>query len=187
MQPDYDLYAYFKYYWRHIHYVVLAYNYIEPTILANDLLNSDEYEYLHRLISNHDLSKVSKEELVFYARYFFPIGEHDINKDKKEFKIAVAHHKKNNLHHYESLKNYNGSYWKCYIIELICDYIAMGWQFDNYLFDYYNANKENIDLPKNYKDFLEYVLTLLDTPSKKYIKEPMTFSRECELELYLSD
>lgn len=125
----------------------------------------------------HDNSKLSDEEWLPYAVRFYPIGNPDAAQVKQNFKKAALHHKLNNLHHFESLRNYRGSDWKCYIIEMICDYIAMGWEFGVYIFEYYDKNKEKIQLPHEYKTYLEQVLHTLRTPSMSAIEEPLTNKR----------
>lgn len=178
MQKDYNEKKYFMHYLTHTYLVVLAWKEIQDILIENDLLNKDEIEKINHLILWHDNSKISSEEWLPYARKFHPIGENqDTNKTKTEFKKAVAHHKRINLHHFESLKNYDGPDWKCYVIELICDYIAMGWEFNNYIFEYYNRNKENIDLPIVYKEYLEQILNLLTSASLHFVEEPLTLKR----------
>lgn len=118
-----------------------------------------------------------------YARKFYPEGIQDQNQAKEEFKKAVEHHKNNNLHHFESLRNYSGSDWKCYIIEMICDYIAMGWELGVYIFEYYDKDREKIELPHEYKTYLEHVLNILKTPSMSAINEPLTVKRMQYLDL----
>lgn len=177
MNKDCNELLHFTHYMKHTLYVVLAWKEIQDIILDNNLINEEEFKKINQLIIWHDNSKISKEEWLPYARQFNPLGYADSNKVKKEFKQAVTHHKKNNLHHFESLKNYIGPDWKCYIIEMICDYIAMGWEFDNYIFEYYEKSKEKIVLPTLYQNYLDEILNALKCPSMHYINEPLTKKR----------
>lgn len=177
MEKDYDEKNYFLHYIKHTYYVVLAWKGIQDILIEKNLITEDEFEKINQLITWHDNSKISKEEWRPYARKFNPIGSQDIDKVKIGFKEAVHHHKKNNFHHFESLKDYKGIDWKCYIIEMICDYIAMGWEFNNYIFDYYESNKEKIKLPVKYKEYLEEVLTTLKISSLSFLEEPITINK----------
>lgn len=57
---------------------------------------------------------------------------------------------------------------------MICDYIAMGCEFNKYIFEYYEENKEEIDLPVQYKEYLNELLNLLKDRSMHYISESLT-------------
>lgn len=177
MQTNCNQRLYFMHYLKHTYFVVLAWKQIQDIIIENNLINETEFQKINQLIIYHDNSKISKEEWLPYARKFNPIGNQDIDKVSAEFKEAVKHHKGNNFHHFELLKTYIGPYWKCYIIEMICDYIAMGWEFGTYIFEYYDANKEKIDLPIPYQEYLDEVLNLLRDPSMHPIQEPLTHKR----------
>ncbi len=168
---------YFKHYAKHTYYVVLAWKEIQDVLIANDLISETEFYRINQLIIWHDNSKISREEWLPYARKFYPEGKQNKDEIKEEFKKAVEHHKSTNLHHFESLRDYTGYDWKCYIIELVCDYIAMGWEFGVYVFEYYTSNREKIDLPCEYKEYLEQVLKCLKDPSVAAIEEPITPKR----------
>ena len=58
---------------------------------------------------------------------------------------------------------------------MVCDYIAMGWEFDNYILEYYDKAKDEIDLPEQYKSFLESILNLIRTDNElSFAEEAMT-------------
>lgn len=177
---------YFDYYARHTYLVVLAWKYIQDILLEHNLITEEEFIKINNLIIWHDNSKISKEEFIPYACRFYPSEEvlspEETAYIKSKFKEAVKHHKENNIHHYETLRNYQGEDWRCYIIEMICDYIAMGWQFDNYLFEYYESIKEKLNFPLEYAEYLNNVLAILKDPSMHYIEEPLTMKREAILD-----
>ena len=113
IRNDYNEQEYFMHYFKHTYLVILAWKYIQDIIIENKLINELEFNKINQLIIWHDNSKISNTEWVPYARKFHPIGNQDIDKVNLEFKMAVNHHKNNNLHHFESLKNYAGPNWKC--------------------------------------------------------------------------
>jgi len=175
MQKDYDEKKYFMHYLKHTYFVVLAWKSIQDILIKNDLINEKEFNKINELILWHDNSKISKKEWTSYARMFYSIKNQNMDDIKKEFKEASKRHKKNNLHHFESLKDYKGPDFKCYIIEMICDYIAMGWEFNNYIFEYYEQNKEKINLPILYQEYLDNVLEIIKEVN--FINEPLTQKR----------
>ena len=160
MEIKYDAWAFFADYNKHIKFVIYAWLTIRDFIWEQGLLTDAEYKKVNNLIALHDDSKMSKEEYNAYATWFFPTEDVDRENFKGEFKKAVAHHKQANLHHFESLRNYKGPWWRCYIIEMICDYIAMGWKLGHFIFEYYDEHKEEMGLPKEYQEYLDKVLGL---------------------------
>lgn len=168
-----------EHYFRHIYYVVLAWKLICEYMISHDLITEEEFRKINHLIAWHDNSKISEEERCGYQKLYL---KNKSEEEKREVLSAIYHHKKNNLHHYESLKDYHGDDWKCYVIELICDYIAMGWELENSLFEYYEEFKEKIDLPKEYKEYLENVLNILKESCYDEIQHPL--SRELENKLF---
>lgn len=96
-------------------------------------------------IKNHDISKLSRYEFVSYRQFFYPT-EKEI-KDKGLFNDAWRHHLENNPHHWENwTKNYPNSIH--YLIENICDWMAMGYEFGDTAKEYYENNKYKIHLPE---------------------------------------
>lgn len=184
MTHDCNINLYFCHYATHTYYVVLAWKEIQDILIENNLITESEFNKINQLVIWHDNSKISTAELFPYARKFNPIGIQNQEKVNAEFKEATKHHKNNNLHHFESLKNYTGADWKCYIIEMICDYIAMGWEFGTFIFEYYENNKFKISLPPLYQEYLDTVLNVLKTPLMNYIKEPLTRKRIIYLDYF---
>lgn len=182
MAADCNERAYMYHYFKHTWFVVLAWKEIQDLIIANDLITEEEFQKINQLIIWHDNSKISKEEWLPYARRFNPIGNLDKDTVKREFKEAVRHHKSVNIHHFENLRTYEGPYWRCYIIEMICDFIAMGWELGHYIFEYYEEHKHEMQLPVEYQEYLDRVLEVLRDPSMHYIEEPLTTKRMTYLE-----
>lgn len=176
----YEEMQYCLHYTKHCCYVVLAWKQIQNALINNNLITSDEFNKIDDLIIWHDNSTIESDEWIPYVNKFF--GKDYDKECEEEFKEAVRRHKERNLQHYESLKDYKGDDWRCYIVEMICDYIAMGWEFNSYIFEYYEEVKSKIDLPLEYKEYLDAVLNVLKDPSLHSLEEPMT--EEAEARLY---
>ena len=158
MAQAFDVIAYFDYYRRHTYNVVLAWKDIQDLIIENKIINKEEFDKINRLIIWHDNSKIAAEEFAAYGAKFYPIGSINKEESKAVFKVAWEHHKAKNIHHHQTLKDYKGDDWICYLIELICDWIAFGWETGDLIHEYYDKNKEQIDLPIEYKNKLESIL-----------------------------
>lgn len=115
-------------------------------------------------ILNHDISKYSFEEFEPYRMRFFSIIEDEKDNNSKVFDEAWKHHYTYNQHHW--------NYWVrsddivvamdlIYIIEMICDWIAMGYKFKNTAYDYYYKNKDNIKLHDDTRLIVEKYLDQL--------------------------
>jgi len=159
MQENFDVYGYINYYFNHTYNVVLAWKDIQQTLLENKVINKLEFDKINELIIWHDNSKISKEEFEAYGLKFFPLGATEF--DEEIFKKAWQHHKENNLHHHQTLKEHKGQYHICYLVEMICDWIAMGWETNNLAQDYYQNNKEKIDLCEDDKNIIKYIFELI--------------------------
>lgn len=173
---------YLEHYFTHTYFCVLAWKAIRKELLDTKVITEEELSFINHLIAWHDNSKISDEEFHPYAAFFYP-GSKDDPKIREDFLEALKHHKANNIHHFETLANYKGSDWKCYVIELICDYIAMGWEMNNYLFEYYSLNRDKINLPSLYKEYLESVLEIIRARCYDVVERPM----DAELERKLFD
>ena len=172
---------YFIHYIKHTHYVVLAWKAMCEVLWNRDMLTEEEFEKTTKLITWHDQSKMNISEWGPYRDKFY--GDKNNADVKKDFKVAKEEHKTKNLHHFESLKNYKGKDWKCYVVELVCDYIAMGWEFNNYVLEYYAIEREKIDLPKEYKTYLESILDILREPEfYEIVERPLTKEKIAELD-----
>lgn len=154
--------SYLEHVLKHKEMVYIAWIYIADTLHSLGFINENDINNINNLIITHDDSKLLKDEFIPYAKRFNGPKQKDLI-TKDNFKIAVKLHKERNLHHYESLKEYKGNKWKQYIVELICDYIAMGWEFDNYICDYFNKVKEELKntLPSEYYNYMESIIIII--------------------------
>ena len=167
---------YFEHYAKHTYYVVLAWKVICEELWKRNMLTAEEFEKTSKHIAWHDQSKMDKDEWDPYKERFY--GDKNDPEVRESFKEAVKKHKAKSLHHYESLKEYKGPDWRCYIVELVCDYIAMGWEFGNYILEYYDSKREEIDLPSEYKVYLESIINMLREPEFfEIVERPLTKER----------
>ncbi|HEY5561971.1 MAG TPA: DUF5662 family protein [Clostridiaceae bacterium] len=107
-----------------------------------------KYHILCSLIEKHDDSKLSNEEFIPYRQKFYPCE--DDNFDNSLFSAAWEHHKANNPHHWEHWLNHEPStpYDKSmYSVEMVCDWMAMGYKFGDTAESFYLNNKNKIILP----------------------------------------
>ena len=107
----------------------------------------------------HDDSKFDEEEFEPYRKYFYPINEEEKENAKEDFQKAWEHHKQVNDHHWEHRIEFDDNKFsidtELACLENIMDWLAMGYYFHNRPSDYYDAHKEEINLPKKQKDFIE--------------------------------
>ena len=129
----------------------------------------DEYIYwsLMSRIENHDMSKYSKEEFDAYRKNFFPINQKENNKEA--FEKAWEHHWKTNDHHWQNRQDNKGLGLNSYIavLENVCDWLAMGYKFNDRPYQYYEKHKNEIKLNEEDRAFLEHII--YEGIDKKYI------------------
>ena len=96
----------------------------------------DDYSWhtLRQQVCCHDLSKFSEEEFIQYQKAFFPVSE------KGKLGKAWEHHKENNHHHWETADD------ALDIVHMIIDWTAMGYKFGDTAQEYYERNKDRINL-----------------------------------------
>ena len=122
----------------------------------------DDYRYfiIDEMIKGHDLSKLSIEEFVQYRKQFFPTSFEKVEDNKDNFANAWKHHKDNNHHHWENWttfyndeqfrKRENPYFSEVHFVCMICDWMAMSMKFGDTPREYYEKNKNKIQLPKNF-------------------------------------
>jgi hypothetical protein len=99
-------------------------------------------------VKSHDESKLSASEFTQYRNYFFSCENEE--RDKEAFLLAWEHHVLNNEHHWQNwTKKYSDfPYADAYLVMNIVDWVAMGFEFNDTARDYYEKNKEKIELPE---------------------------------------
>ena len=115
------------------------------------------------LIESHDISKYEAAEFDAYRKNFYPVNEEEKESNTAAFDIAWKHHYTNNLHHwnwwYESGNMDNMQ--MPYVVEMICDWEAMGYKFGGNSKEYYEKNKQKIFLGERQKLFAEQLMNIV--------------------------
>ena len=124
--------------------------------------NCHAFTFISLIIEEHDKSKYSPEEFEAYRKRFYPVTGEEY--DKNELQRAWGHHLENNLHHWQSMKavNYNHPYILEHTVEMICDWFAMAMQFNEGHRDYYENNKDKIELQDWQHELVEEIYCALD-------------------------
>lgn len=110
----------------------------------------------------HDDSKFSTEEFDAYRKNFYPINKKEKEDNKQNFLLAWEHHYKNNRHHWQA-RQYDQDDELSFetimdIIENVCDWLAMGYNFGDRPYQYYEKNKDFIKLPQKQQELLEKII-----------------------------
>lgn len=155
---------YLDYIEEHFNNVILAFDeFAEKSGYHEDFLL-----ILKGQILSHDYSKLSEKEFVQYRKTFFPTDDEEgfANRtygisakllNASSFCDAWENHKENNPHHWEnwSKKEYC---WNVDVCHMIIDWMAMSYKFDGNVLDYYLRIKDNMDITKEQRKFLEITL-----------------------------
>jgi hypothetical protein len=116
-------------------------------------------------INWHDLSKMSEDEFIQYKKSFYPT-EYEISIGKYDINDAWEHHKKNNFHHWENWTEQSRDEWPSHeigCVEMICDWMAMGYKFGDTAKEYYEKNKDKIKIPN---DMIPFMYEIFDRIEK---------------------
>jgi hypothetical protein len=106
------------------------------------------YNSLGGEVECHDMSKLSEEEFVQYRKAFFP------TKKEGERKLGEAweYHKARNSHHWQNWGVntrccWHPNDWEADCAHMILDWMAMGYKFGDTAQEYYEAHKDEINIP----------------------------------------
>lgn len=136
-------------------------DYISSTIIDTNIISV--INLVNDLVNNHDYSKYGPEEFDAYRKNFYPISPEEKDENKEAFEKAWHHHYTNNMHHwdwwYESGNADNMPL--VYVIEMVCDWEAMGYKFGNSSKQWYENNKQNIHLGEKQRIFAENLMNLI--------------------------
>ena len=115
-------------------------------------------------IEIHDLSKYSNEEFDAYRRHFYPINHNEYDNSESDFNKAWEHHYLINDHHWQHRQNDNEFTDETVLacLENICDWLAMGYKYNDRPIDYYTKHKDEIKLPQKQLDFMIAVMQDLE-------------------------
>lgn len=165
---------YFKYIKNHRQNILKAYEEMKECAIIFQLGGNDLFNDLLNRVIHHDESKYSLEEFDAYRKNFFPISQQEKELNKKDFDKAWEHHWKHNSHHWQYRQNKvsfdkNDREQLLDVLENVLDWMAMGYQFNDRPYQYYENNKEHIKLCDEEKAFLEWVI--YEGVDAKYIEE----------------
>lgn len=126
--------------------------------------------------NEHDRSKYELVEYMPYDVYFYGEPDEDAfygTPDKDAFNVAWLHHIHHNSHHWQHwvLINDDGHFGdegkiialempKQYVLEMVADWWSFSWMSGNLyeVFDWYEANRDNMTLHPKTREFAEQVL-----------------------------
>lgn len=144
-------------------------------VITNDYFSTEDFKTaiaeLGNTIQNHDASKYDEEEFNAYRRHFCPTKAEETEDDQQtpldEFEEAWEHHYTNNPHHPQYWVNKETGIPTDMnlraIIEMICDWNAMSYKFNQDTKDWYEnkADKEKKAMTDRTKEIVEYILYTL--------------------------
>lgn len=158
-----------------------------------NILTPKELDQVVSLIIDHDNSKWSRNEFGAYRRSFFPVDEKEKEDTKQEFDYAWNHHYKHNPHHWQywiHFKSYEKLVLNCkdnhkkvkaslvvlkmptiYLVEMLCDWLAMSLKFKNNPLEWYEKNKNEIWLHEETEKKLISLLPFFEDAYEEYILE----------------
>lgn len=134
-------------------------------IIAKNLHTSIDstIRLIDMLVDAHDLSKYDSEEFDSYRKNFYPVSPEEKEANKEAFEVAWKHHYYNNLHHWNWwYETGNMDNMKMpYVVEMICDWEAMGYQFGNNSKQFYEQNKHKIFLGEKQRLLAEELMNII--------------------------
>jgi len=143
---------YLDYFERHYDNVQKAWALVNEKCQGKDFrFMSDDFVWgsIDEAIKMHDESKLSMQEFTQYRNYFFPAGGEE--KDKLSFDFAWDHHLDQNEHHWQNWTQRQESgmmYADIFLVQMVCDWMAVGFEKGDTAKSYYEKNKESIHLPE---------------------------------------
>jgi len=129
------------------------------------LITADLSCKLYQRILIHDDSKYSDEEFCAYRLYYYPTDKYEKILGSLVIDKAFEHHYQTNRHHWQARQYDEDELTEEYILdclENICDWLAMGYKFNDRPIQYYNKIKEQIKLPVSQRIFMERVMNDLE-------------------------
>jgi len=131
----------------------------EPCKSMNFIYDDCLYEAINWNIQLHDKSKYSQEEFIPYQLHFFPVDVQPIKETLDiDFANAWEHHKKHNRHHWQYIGIYGGIED---VVEMVCDWMAMGMQFGDTAENYYLKNQSSIILKEWQVEIIKEIFKLI--------------------------
>lgn len=153
--------AYLDYLEEHLNNIRKAFQEISEACDGMTWVGDDLTWYLLKdEVCLHDLSKFSAEEFTQYRANFFPT-EYDTDNIATDFEQAWKHHYSVNEHHAEFINSLpkevldsKPGLVERYLVHMIIDWTAMGYKFGDTAQQYYESNRDKINLCKKHEDFI---------------------------------
>ena len=145
----------------------------------NDVINQ-LYMQLTKQVQHHDSSKYNIEEFDLYRHKFYKAdGEEELS--DYEFNKAWLHHIHNNPHHpeYYIYTDYDNHYETMvyempnrYIAEMILDWIAMSYKFNDKVYNYWKkeGGHKALIMHDNVVKKVDFIMEKLERMDKKFEK-----------------
>jgi len=150
---------YLDYLEEHIKNVEKAFNKLIGTKNNVECLNDSEFlVMLKESVSQHDLSKFTKEEFVQYREKFYG----GIDEPAFDFDAAWINHYTNNHHHIETYKTIYDTTTKLNIIHMVIDWTAMGYKFGDTARAFYESDKMDKKVHDEDIDFLYKIFEVIE-------------------------
>lgn len=151
---------YMDYINEHINNVQIAWGTMK--IQLDDFLPTKVKMDVDKLVNEHDRSKFTPEEFDAYRNWYYPAeGE---TKDAEKYNKAWVHHYTNNPHHWQFWKDKEDATLEDkipYILEMIADWTAMGYKYNDTPQQFYEKEKSNIVMTDDARKYLEDILQRL--------------------------
>lgn len=114
-------------------------------------------QLIDELIKNHDNSKLSPEEFNAYRKEHYPVSPEEKEANKENYEKAWKHHYHNNMHHWDWWyeNNLMDSMPFANVVEMICDWEAVGYFYGTSTKEWYIKNKHEIHLGEKQRRFVE--------------------------------
>ncbi len=153
---------YLNYLEEHIINVSIAWEIVKDKCKDMRIVWDDYYFHLLDIeIRYHDLSKMSEREFVQYRRVFYPL----LYEEKYDISGALTHHKENNIHHWENwtTKKFNDpNEWEVHCVHMVIDWLAISLKIGDSPREYYEKNKNKINIPQYAEDFVYEIFERLE-------------------------
>ena len=120
-------------------------------------------DLIDSMIDAHDMSKYQDLEFDAYRKNYYPVTPEEKEENLAAYEAAWKHHYTNNLHHwdwwYETGKMDEMKI--PYVVEMICDWEAMGYKFGNTSLQWYEENRDKIHLGDLQRIFAETLMHIM--------------------------
>lgn len=152
--------AYKDYVMRHKRYILRAYWEMMNNKGLEWIIQDPEIaQKLWLRALEHDDDKLEKHMFEAYRKHFYPINDKEKELNEENFQQAWRLHYLHNDHHWQHRTNWKDEDFdintELACLENIMDWLAVGYEFHDRPYQYYDAHKDEIKLPKKQIEFME--------------------------------